>query len=211
MKLIISKKLLVLTIVILVALLIVGIYYSGVLTNQEPQKVNIEIGNSPVEGSPDSKVTMAIFTDFECPFCGRFARDTLPLIKSEYVDTGKVRLVLKSFPLPMHEFAEKAAEAGYCANEQGKFWEYHDVLFNNQIALAVPFLKQYAVQVGMNSTQFNQCLDSGKYSGQVSTDSSDGMKYGVSSTPTIFVNGIKIEGALPFGTFKQAIDSELAK
>lgn len=177
----------------------------------QPQGGKISTDDDPSKGSEDAKVTIVEFSDYQCPFCGRFARDTLPLIVSEYVDTGKVRIVFRDFPIAGHQNAQKAAEASECADEQGKFWEYHDKLFANQQYLGIVDLKQYAKDLGLDSAKFDQCLDSGKYASEVQKDFQDGQSYGVSGTPTFFVNDIQIVGAQPFSVFKQAIEAELAK
>ena len=104
-----------------------------------------------------------------------------------------------------------AANASMCANEQGKFWEMHDVIFENQRSLSVSSLKQFAGQIGLDTEEFNSCLDSGKHSGEVQDDFKEGVSYGVSGTPGFFINGIPLVGAQPFSAFKEIIDSELAK
>jgi len=115
-----------------------------------------------VRGSPNANVTMVIYSDFQCPVCGRFAREILPQIESNYVDTGKVKLIFKQFPITsIHNFAQKAAEASECAADQGKFWEYHDRLYQNQTELTISDLKQYASELELNTTLFDECLTSG--------------------------------------------------
>jgi len=130
---------------------------------------------------------------------------TLPQIKQEY--EGKIRFVFRDFPL--HENSGKAAEAADCANEQGKYWEYHDKLFSNQSALDVASLKSYASQLGLDVTAFDQCLDSNKHAQEVQKDEQDGGSYGVGGTPAFFINGELVSGALPFADFKAAIDAAL--
>ncbi len=164
-----------------------------------------------VMGNPDAPVTIIEYSDFQCPFCGRFFQQTLPLIKENYIKTGKAKLEYKHFPLSFHQYAQKAAEAAECAGEQGKFWEMHDKIFENQQALDTESLKSYARDIGLNGDQFDSCLDSGKYASKVQQDFNDGREAGVSGTPTLFVNGQKIVGAQPFETFKNAIEAELAK
>lgn len=110
-----------------------------------------------------------------------------------------------------HQYAQKASEAAQCANDQGKFWEMHDILFSNQDSLGVPSLKQYAVDLGLNAVAFDQCLDSGKYALEVQNDFADGKKVGISGTPAFFINGQLIVGAQPYSVFKNVIDAELAK
>ena len=177
---------------------------------QPTERQNIEIGNSPVQGSTDAPVTIVEFSDFQCPYCAMFTNQTLSQIDSSYIKTGKVKFVFKNFPLPFHENAQKASEAVMCANEQGKFWQYHEKLFANQSALAVNNLKQYAKDLSLDTAKFNTCLDSGKMTATVKKDVDDATKYGVDSTPSFFINGQKVVGALPFSSFQQAIDQEIA-
>ena len=185
-----------------------------------PVKVADRAGQ-PVLGNSSAKVTIYEFSDFQCPYCEQFFSQTLGQIKSKYIDTGKVKLVYRNFPLSnLHQNAEKAAEAGECANRQGKFWEYHDLLFKNGksdgTGLAVEDLKKYADQLGLNkgtlgfgTNKFNQCLDKGEAVDVVKQDQADGTAAGVSGTPTLFVNGKMIVGARPFANFEQAIDAAL--
>jgi protein-disulfide isomerase len=124
---------------------------------------------------------------------------------------GKVRLVYRDFPLTsMHANALSAALAAECAYEQGKFWEYHDLLYANQGALDDASLRDYAAQVGLDTDSFEECLSSQKYLEEVQNDYNDGINYGVSGTPTFFVNGQKIGGALPLESFEQVLDQVLA-
>jgi len=169
------------------------------------------IDDDPVKGNPNAKVTIVEFSDFECPFCGRYFSETYGQLNDEYIKTGKIRYVFRDFPLGFHQYAQKASEAAQCANDQGKFWEMHDILFSNQDSLGVPSLKQYAVDLGLNAVAFDQCLDSGKYALEVQNDFADGKKVGISGTPAFFINGQLIVGAQPYSVFKNVIDAELAK
>lgn len=156
-----------------------------------------------VKGDEDAEKTIIEFSDFECPFCGRFYRDTLPQIQSEFIDTGKVKFIYKHFPIPqIHQFALKAAEASECAADQGKFWEYHDTLFENQPRLSNRNLKSYAAEIGLNTTLFDACLDSGAMAQRVRADLEESRRRGVSSTPTFFIGEQKIEGSQPFSAFE---------
>jgi len=174
----------------------------------QPSPTQVSVDDDPVKGPSDAKVTIVEFSEFQCPFCAR-VQPTVNQILEEYGDD--VRIVYRDFPLSFHQYAQKAAEAAECADDQGKFWEYHDKLFENQQALDTSNLKQYAKDLGLDSAQFDSCLDSGKYELEVKKDFQDGQSYGVSGTPTFFINGIKVVGAQPFSTFKQVIDSELTK
>jgi len=178
-------------------------------TTGNNQRVTVSVDDDPVLGDQNAPVTIIEFSDFECPFCGRFFSNTLPQLTREYIDTGKVKLVYRDFPLSFHPNAQKAAEAGECADDQGKFWEMHDKIFENQKAMSVVDLKSYAASLGLDTSEFNSCLDSGKHAKEIQKDISDGSKYGASGTPTFFINGIKLVGAQPFSAFQQIIESEL--
>lgn len=173
--------------------------------------------DDPFLGNPDAPVTIVEFGDFQCPFCGRFAATTEKEIIETYVKTGKAKFVYRDFPLTsIHEEAQKSAEASECADEQGKFWEYHDLLYARQDKLSVASYKAWAGELSLNTGQFNQCLDSGKYMAEVQKDFEDGQVAGVNGTPGTFVNNRLLEGALPnpaedFARFAAAIEEELQK
>jgi len=120
-----------------------------------------------------------------------------------------VKLIYREYPLPNHQNARPASEAGQCANEQGKFWPYHDKLFTNQQRLGAADLKQYAADLGLDSAKFNACLDSHKYGPLIDADIAAGNEAGVNGTPAFFINGRLISGAQPFEAFKKIIDEEL--
>ena len=162
----------------------------------------------PVRGNPSAPITIVEFSDYQCPFCAR-VNPTLARVREVYGD--RVKIVFKDYPLPNHPQAPKAAEAARCAGEQNKYWEMHDAMFANQRALEVPSLKQTARTIGLNGTSFDQCLDSGKWAAAVQEGSELGEKMGVNSTPTLYVNGRALIGAMPFENFKAIIDEELAK
>lgn len=174
-------------------------------------RIEVSVDNDPVKGLEDAPVTIVEFSDFECPFCARFVKETLPKIEENYIKTGKVKFVFRDFPLPFHPNAQKAHEAAECAREQGKFWEYHDILFKNTQALSVSDLKNYANELGLDTIKFNECLDSGRKTEEVEKDLQDGQNYGVQGTPTFFINGIQIVGAQPYSVFEQIIEQELNK
>ena len=175
----------------------------------QPSKIQVSIGDDPIKGLKNAPVTIIEFSDFECSFCERFYTQTLPLIEKDYINTGKVRLIYRDFPLEIHQNAQKAAEASKCAAEQGKFWEYHDTLFDNQKALDISSLVLYAKELTLNESTFNDCLNSGRMAPKVQKDVNDGLDYGVSGTPTFFINGVELVGAQPYSAFKQVIDKEL--
>ena len=169
-------------------------------------------------GSKDAPVVIIEFSDFQCPFCRSFWSDTLPLLKSEYIDTGKVRIVYRDLPLDIHPGAMPAAQATECAEEQGKFWEMHDKIFSEQgkqgggtVQFGVNDLKKWAKEIGLDGGKFNSCLNSQKYAQEVDKDITDGRSAGVSGTPSFFINGRLIVGAQPFSAFKAIIEEELNK
>lgn len=178
---------------------------------QNTEVVEVSIDDDAVKGEASAPVTIIEFSDYECPFCGRYYEQTLPQIISEYVNNGKVKIVFRDFPLGFHSKAQKAGEAAECAGEQGKYWAMHDKLFDNQGSLDVDDLKTYAGEIGLNTAQFDTCLDSGKMADEIAKDMSDGQSYGVKGTPAFFINGRFLSGAQPFSAFKQIIDEELAK
>ncbi|KKP81257.1 MAG: Periplasmic thiol:disulfide interchange protein DsbA [Parcubacteria group bacterium GW2011_GWB1_35_5] len=166
---------------------------------------------APTLGS--GKVELVEFSDFQCPFCQRFYNDAYKKIKETYVDTNKVKFTFRHYPLSFHQNAQKSAEASECANDQNKFWQYHDILFENSDAdgngLNVTDLKRYAANLGLNTAQFNACLDSGEKADEVKKDFAEGQRLGVNGTPTLYVNGKPVIGAQPFSVFQEAIEEAL--
>ena len=176
-----------------------------VLLDPPRQQIDVLV-DDPSRGPGDAPIEIVEFSDFECPYCKR-ATDTLDVLLDRYGD--QLRFVFKDFPLPSHPNAFKAAEAGNCANEQGKFWEYHDKLFATQEALDVAALKTYAGDLGLDAEAFATCLDAGRYAAAVTQDLQTGRSSGASSTPTFFINGRPVFGALPLDVFDQIIREEL--
>ena len=178
------------------------------------QKQNVAVGHITPIGDPNAKVKIVEFADFRCPFCEKFFTDTEPQIISDYVKTGKAVFYFRHFEFlgPASVVAGNAAE---CANEQGKFWDFHDYMYKNQPSesdtslYTTDKLTQIAGTLGMNTTQFQSCLSANKYDKNVSGDLAAGQKAGVSGTPTIFVNGTPIVGAQPYSAFKTAIEAAL--
>ena len=170
----------------------------------------VEVADSdPVLGKPNAAVTIVEFSDFQCPYCLR-ASPTLRRLQEKYGD--KVRVVWKDFPLTrIHPQAFKASEAAHCAGEQGKFWPYHDRLFANQGALQVDALKRYAQELSLEMGSFNSCLDSSKFAERVRRGLADGERLGVSSTPTMFINGRVLPGAYSYEDMAAIVDEELQK
>ncbi len=187
-----------------------------------PQIFQVSLDDDPVKGNPNAPVTVVEFSDFQCPFCSRFFTQTLPALEEDYINTGKIKLVYKDFPLDnLHPNARPAHIAAECADEQGKFWEYHDVLFENQgqwsrlsSADLSSQLNQYATSMGLNSASFDSCLSSPSMADEVNADYLQAASYGATGTPTFFIgnekNGfIKIVGAQPYATFQAVIDAQL--
>ncbi len=166
----------------------------------------VPVGNAPFKGGAKAPVEIVEFSDFQCPFCGR-VNPTIKQIQDKYGD--KVKIAFKHQPLPFHKDAPLAAEASLAAHEQGKFWEYHDVLFKNQRALKRPDLEKYAQELGLNMANFKKALDDGKYKKQVADDQALARKVGANGTPTLFVNGKKVVGAQPFSAFEPLIEAAL--
>jgi len=176
---------------------------------EEPTVIQVSADDDPFIGEEDAPVTIIEFSDFQCPYCQRFYLQTLPSIMENYVETGKVKIVFRDFPLGFHQYAHLASQAAQCANDQGKFWEYHDQIFENQQSLSETNLKTWAQDLGLDTEEFNDCLDSEKYADEVDKDIADGAAAGVSGTPSFFVNGIQITGAQPYSVFQEAIEAAL--
>lgn len=179
-------------------------------------KVDVSVDDDPVLGNKNAKVTIIEFSDYQCPFCRAFWKDALAQIKKDYIDTGKARFIYRDYPLSFHPMAMPSAQAAECADDQGKYWEMHDKIFGEEeklgqgtVTYAVDDLKKWAVAIGLNSAQFNQCFDSGKYKAEVEKDMADGTAAGVSGTPSTFINGRLVVGAQPYSSFKAIIDEEL--
>ena len=172
-------------------------------------RVNVAIDGAPLRGAVDGPVTIVEFSDFECPFCKQ-VHTTLAQVMGRYV--GKVRLAYRDFPIDLlHPQARRAAEAGRCAQDQGRFWDYHDVLFTQAPRLAPDDLKRYAQQVGLDAAKFETCLSSDTHKAAVQKDMDAGTKLGITGTPAFFINGRPLQGAQPLEAFARVIDDELAR
>lgn len=170
----------------------------------------VSVDDDPSVGNlKNPKVTIIAFEDFQCPFCGE-EFSVVKTIIDEY--KNDILFVYRDFPLEVaHPEAKKAAEAGECADDQGKFWEMHDIIFQHQDQMQVEDLIDYARQIGLNTGVFRSCLTSGKYSDEVNKDFFDGASAGVTGTPTFFINGVRVPGAIPLDVFRQLIESEIRK
>ena len=179
--------------------------------------VFIGVDDDPMLGSPDAKVLIIEFGDYQCPSCRMFWKDIEPRLKKEYIDTGKVKLVFRDFPLMQsHPEALLAAMAVNCAGDQQKYWEYHDKVFREQynkgddvIRLKPADLKRWAKDIKLDPAMFDQCLDSEKYKSEVLKDEADGQAAGVQGTPTFFINGRVMGGAQEYPEYKNLIDELL--
>ncbi|MBI4177674.1 MAG: DsbA family protein [Candidatus Aenigmarchaeota archaeon] len=235
-EIVIQKNTLVLiSIIVLLSLTVVGLagLYLGKQTitpdtvttgTTIQQRASVSADDDPSLGDVNAPVTVIEFSDFQCPFCRASYRDVLPQFKNDYVASGKVKFVYRDFPLAqIHPAALPAAEAGECADEQGKFWDMHNKIFGEQdkkgqstVAFNTTDLKNWAAEIGLDAQKFSSCLDSGKYKSEVAKDLSDGENAGVQGTPTFFVGNPKdgysvIPGAVPYDVFKQVVDQELAR
>lgn len=186
--------------------------------NVPPANLTVSADNNPFKGDKSAKLTLIEFSDYQCPFCARFFRETLPQIEKEYVSTGKLKYVYRDFPIEaIHPDAFKAHQAANCAGEQGKYWEMHDRLFQNQNQLGAAELPKHAQAIGLKTAEFEECLKSGRHGTEIRKDMEDGQKAGVQGTPTFFL-GVQeadgktikilrvIVGAQPYGQFKEAIE-----
>ncbi len=165
--------------------------------------------DDPMLGDPNAPVVIEIYSDFECPYCKRFYDDAYQDIKETYVESGQVVIIFKDFPLTsIHKNALAAANGVQCANDQDMGFEMHDKIFDEG-TVTINLLKAWAVELGLNSEEFDDCLDSGKYEEEAMMDLEDGRNKGVTGTPTIFVNDQMLVGARSFTEFKRVIDNEL--
>ena len=217
--------------ILVAAALIAGaiIYNTGAKTVGKPSAETITETAGPVVqgdladddvilGDSKAKVIIVEFGDYQCPFCGRFFSQTEPQLRKEYIETGKAKMVYRDFVFLGPE-SETAALATQCAGEQGKYWAYHDRIFEIEIVdgrenngnLSVALMKSLAGELGLNQLKFDSCLDSKKYLSEIKKDYNDGVKAGVSGTPATFINGTLVSGAQPFSVFKQAIDQVLTQ
>lgn len=222
---------------ILIGLLIIAVFFIGILIDrviylssnntvptttgttggaqagvaQPNQKVNVGVGNYPALGNKNAPIKIIEFADLRCPFCENFYKQTEPQIISDYVNTGKAAFYFRNYAF-LGPASIVAANAAECANEQGKFWAFHNYMYDNQPSETdtsmynTTTLTNIAGQLGMNTTQFQSCLSSNKYQKSVDGDLADGQKAGVNGTPTLFINGYMLVGALPYSSFKTAID-----
>lgn len=180
---------------------------ANVLITLAPPKAEIALDNNYRLGPKDAPVLLVEFADYECPYCAK-AHPAIKQIREEF--EGKIAMVFKDLPLPMHQNAWKAAEASRCAGVQGKYWEYHDALFSNS-GFAVPQLKQHARDLGLDSAKFDKCLDSNEQREAVNRDYVEAQQLGLTGTPSFFLNGEFFTGALDYATLRRMVEKELAR
>jgi protein-disulfide isomerase len=172
-------------------------------------RYDVPVDDDPVLGPADAPITIIEFSDYECPFCRKWYQEVLLPLLDKYPD--QIRFVYRDLPLTsLHANAFPAAEAANCAGEQGKYWEYHNALFEMPFALGRDAFIQLATDLGLNVEDFTGCIDSRRYRDEVEADFQFAVNLGIQSTPTFFVNGIAIVGAQPYAVFEQVIEKELA-
>ena len=184
-----------------------------------PVKATVSIDDDPILGNENAPLTLIEFSDYHCPFCRRFFTQTFPKIKSDYIDTGKIRYVFRDYPLDaIHPNARKAAEAAHCAQEQGKYWEMHDAIFTSKSS-GFPDLKGLGQKLRLDVARLQTCVDSGKYGKEIENDFQDGTLAGVTGTPGFFlgltrkgatIQGTLINGAQPLARFTKLFDTLLS-
>jgi len=175
----------------------------------EPDRAKVDVAGHPSKGPATAPVTIVEFSDFECPYCGGLY-PTLKRVEDTYKD--KIRIVYRQFPLNnIHPRAQKAAEASLCANEQNKFWQLHDAMFNDQKNLTVDDLKAKAAALSLNAATFATCLDSGKHAAAIQSSLEEGNRLGVDGTPALFINGRYLGGNQPYDAIAKIIEDELLR
>ena len=223
---------------VLFILLIISIYTGGfgygddvgnikvpnnVPTNEEQTQIDsVSLDDDAVLGNKNAPVTIVEFSDYQCPFCRRSYTQVFPLLKENFINTGKVKFIFRDFPLSsIHPGAVIASQAAECADDEGKYWEMHDKMFDEQnklgtgtVPITLDDLKKWANELGLDIIKFNSCLDTQKYLKEVEKDFTDGASYGVQGTPAYFIGNDKegykiISGAQPYQVFEQAINSLL--
>ncbi|HEX3913389.1 MAG TPA: thioredoxin domain-containing protein [Steroidobacteraceae bacterium] len=173
-----------------------------------PPRASVAVDPDRVRGAKDAAITIVEFSDFECPYCAR-AEDTVRQLLSKY--RTQIRLAYRDFPLSFHPRAQSLAEASRCAAAQGKFWQFHDYLFEHQTEISKRALAGLPAQLGMDAERFQHCVDQHVYASAVKRDMDDGERLDLEGTPAFFINGIELSGAVPLAEFSQAIDLELER
>lgn len=182
-------------------------------------RISISTKGRPTLGPDDAPVTLVEFTDYQCPFCNRFFKDTFSKIKQDFIDSGKVRFVVKDLPLAFHQNARPAAQAAHCAGEQNKFWPMHDKLFENALKLEPNHLPGYAQELGLDMVAFNDCVGKKRHLAAIDKEANEAQMAGIRGTPSFVVgksaediiNGVMIRGAQPYQAFEAAINKLLGE
>lgn len=198
-------------VVSLVVLSAIGWWQGWFVYQEEQEQVfAVSMDDDPLLGNATAPVTIIEFSDLQCSSCALFHNDILPRLKTEYIDTGEVNLVLRDYPIEeIHPHASILAMAAQCAHDQDLYWEFVEVIFANQENISEEFLNATAVGLGMNLSQFNDCRFTGKYQEEVRQDKRDGLQSGgVTSTPTFFINGRRIIGVVRYEDFAKVIEEE---
>ena len=194
-----------------------GSAYGNDETPSNPQNLEVDIEGEPFKGDENAPVTIVEFSDYECPFCGRFYSQTLPLLEEEYIDTGKVKFVFKDFPLGFHQMAEPASVAANCVHKElgnDKYWQMHDLIFDEIVArtpLTQDLLNSFAKEVGVNEEMYTMCIEDDEMKKEVQADFKEGSALGVSGTPSFIIEGELIVGAQPFSVIQEVIERKLAE
>jgi protein-disulfide isomerase len=197
-----------------VAVIVVGIILLQVQSMNKPVATSGRITEGSAWGPVDAPVKIVEYSDFGCTYCRQFALNQGKQLQQEYEKTGKVRFDSRSFIIEGPSTRD-AANAAYCAAEQGRFWDYADVLFNKsgtaqpEVVFAKAALKNYGAQLALDAAKFNACVDKGQYLPEVQSQNNEGIARGVKATPTFFINGKKMEGAAPYAEFKATVDAAL--
>jgi protein-disulfide isomerase len=163
------------------------------------------------KGNANASVVITEYTDYECPFCAKFTLNTLPLLQNDYIETGKVLFIMKDYTIPNHKYAQKAAEATYCAGDQREdaFWEMHVKLYENQDNLEIEDLMRYAEEIGLESNSFNNCLDIDKYKNLILRNRQEGIDLDITATSTLIINDEKVAGLQPYEDLVKIIETQI--
>ena len=224
----ISKGTLWMIVSLLLAITLIGtLFFTGVFSgitgfgpatipdDGQPALVKYKLSaDAHIKGEADAPITIIEFSDFECPFCNRFYKDTLPSIQKDWIDTGKAKLAYMQYPLSFHVQAMPAARASECAADQGKFWEYHNKIFDNQASLATEgIFSTWAKELGLDTTEFDTCYASNKHDAKINKELADGNVVGVTGTPAFLIGNDKdgyqlVVGAQPYIVFKQVLEQQ---
>ena len=195
-----------------------GVNTTPIIPTVKADYASVKIGQTTDKhwtlGDPKAKVKIEEYSDFQCPFCDQYFNETFGQIFENYIKTGKVYYVFYNYPLPFHPDAPASAKAAACAGDQNKFWEMHDELFETQniwsgSSNASTNFKASAAKLGLNTVQFNTCLDSTKYNALLTNDTKKGNQNGVKGTPTFLINGKIVVGAVPYTSIQSTIDAAL--